>query len=223
MRFLATAARMNPLKCPTGIRRLLWVAPWVLSACAPTIRQFEVTPHAVCPGTPVAITWKVRGGSAKLTTVPPLRSQSNETYIPATTTRFILTVEPFLGEPKSRETEATVYTPIPDEPLTSEIAFTPPCQRDRIVAKAERPFEEWDPRLTVGRVETSEARDLTLSHEGRQATLTARESGTETFDGTQLAGTWTLEIPLLPNERCDEPGNLPPDLFIVTAHLRCGD
>ena len=201
----------------------MWIAPWVLSACAPTISRFEVTPHAVCAGTPVEIEWKVSGGSAKLTTDPPLRSQSDKTYMPTTTTRFTLTVEPLMGKPKSRETEATVYTRIADEPQSSEIAFMTPCQGGRIIATAERPLEEWDPRLRVGRVETSEERDVTLSHEGRQATLTAREPGTQVFDGTQLAGTWTLAIPLLPNESCDGTGSLPPDLFIVTAQLRCGD
>lgn len=218
-----TAFRKETSKGLARLRGLLWIASWGLLACAPTISRFTATPHEVCPGTPVQIAWRVSGGSAKLTTDPPLSSQSDESYVPTTTTQFILTVEPLLGKPKSRETEATVYTGIAGEPQPSEIAFMPPCQRGGVVATAERPLAEWDPRLTVGWVETNEERDLTLSHEGRQATLTAGQPGTQAFDGTQLAGTWSLVIPLLPSESCDGTGDLPPDLFIVTAHVRCGN
>ena len=218
-----TASRKGLPKGRAQVRGLLLIASWGLFACAPTISRFSATPHEVCPGTPVQIAWRVSGGSAKLTTDPPLRSRSDETYIPTTTTQFILTVEPLLGKPKSRETEATVYTGISGEPQPSEIAFTAPCQRGSVVATAERPIAEWDPRLTVGWVETDEERHLTLSHEGRQATLTAGQPGTQVFDGTKLAGTWSLDVPLLPTESCDGTSALPPDLFIVTAHVRCGD
>ena len=218
-----TDSRKESSKGLARLRGLLLIASWGLAACAPTISQFTATPHEVCPGTPVQIKWKVSGGSAKLATDPPLSSQSEETYVPTTTTQFILTVEPLLGKPKSRETEATVYTGVASQLQPSEIAFMPPCQPGSVVATAERPLAEWDPRLTVGSVETDEERDLTLSHEGRQATLTAGQPGTQVFDGTKLAGSWSLVIPLLPNESCDGTGDRPPDLFIVTAHVRCGD
>lgn len=203
------------------LRGLLLIALSGLPACAARINEFTVRPHEVCGGTPVKVDWSVRGGSAKVTARPQLSPQSGTTYIPTTTTQFILSVEPYLGRPKLSETEATVYTGTASQPEFSDIAFTTTCQGGRIVATAERSFAEWDPRLTVGSVEAEEDRDVTLSHEGREVTLTAQQPSTQVFDGTKLAGTWSVAVPLLSTESCDGTGEEPPDLIIVTAHVRC--
>jgi hypothetical protein len=191
------------------------------SACAPKIK-FTVTPHELCPGTRVIAEFEVKGGRAKVTNDKQLAAQSGNVYVPTVTTTFVITVKPLVGRPKSKETQATVYEGTVSQPEASEIGFKPKCEGSSLVATLERPLAEWDPKLTVGSVESAEGRDVTVAHEGRQATLTARQPRSTAFDGTRLGGTWSITVPLLPTEKCDGAGSTPPDLIIVTALVTCG-
>lgn len=191
------------------------------ASCASRM-EFTVTPHEICAGTPVKVDWRVARGSPRLTTDPPITQQSDRTYLPATTTRFIITVKPWIGKPKRRETAATVYTGTISQPENSDMAFRTRCEGRDLIGSFDRPAAEWDPRLTVGLVESGEGRDLSVTHEGREATLTAQQMTTSAFDGTMLGGSWSVRVPLLSSERCDGTGTRLPNLIILVAHVRCG-
>jgi hypothetical protein len=223
----ATHIRGFTLRRRQRARRILSHAAAILAAvalvsCAAKIKRFTVIPHEVCPGTPVKVDWKVRGGPAAIATDPPLNPQADRTYLPGATTRFILTVTPRIGKPKSAETAVTVYVGAPDHPALSEIGLNTKCETGQLVATAKRPFSEWDSNLRVGLVSSDEGRDVTVHHEGRQATLTAQEPQTNAFDGTRLGGNWAVTVPTLPSETCESAGVRPPDLIILTADVRCG-
>ena len=191
-------------------------------SCAVKINSFTVAPHEICPGTPVKVDWKVKGGSATLTTNPPLDPQAERTYVPATTTQFIITVKPAAGMPKSKETAATVYTGTASEPEPSEMGFKTRCEGSRLLGSFDRPLAEWDPKLTVGLLESGE--DARAHRRARRPAgdVTAEQPSTSAFDGTPLGGPWSVAVPLLASETCDGTGGAPPRLIILTAHVRCG-
>ena len=199
------------------------VAGLAAGSCATKIHSFTVTPHEICVGTPVKVDWSVKGGRARVTTNPAINPQTDRMYLPSTTTQFIITVKPWIGKPKSKETAATVYTGTASQPETSEMGFRTRCEGNSLLGSFDRQLTEWDPRLTVGLVESGEGRDVTVNHQGKQATLTAQQPSTNAFDGTKLGGSWSVTVPLLPSERCDGTGSKLPNLIILTAHARCGE
>lgn len=208
------------MNCRLGIA--LFALPTI--GCAPTITRFAVEPHEICPGTAVTTSWTARGGRTSVTTAPELRPKSSQTYVPQTTTQFILHVDPILGKPKARESEVTVYAAT-DGPATaniSEIGLEIECKNNALVATADRPASEWDSRLTVGSIEIDEDRAVTVTHAGRSATLNDQVAKTNAFAGTPLSGTWSISAPLLSNESC-ESASMPLDLLILTASVTCGE
>lgn len=190
------------------------------SACAPRITRFTVTPHHVCSGSPVTLDWDAHGCTS-VSSDPQLSARAGGTYVPTQTTTFTLTARRWPRKPDTSQTEATVYEHVTAD-TTDDIAFDMTCKDGKLAGRpVDRPVAEWDTRLRVAGVESAENRTMTIEHEGRTATLTARKPTTSVFDGTMLGGTWTVIVPLLPAEKCDDASHRPPDLVLVTAHVRC--
>jgi hypothetical protein len=220
---LATRRCALPRRGRSKLQIVLIVAIAGVPSCAPTIRRFTVLPHDVCKGTPVVAEWDVSGGRATISTDPNLPPQSGRTYVPATTTKFVLTVTPLVGKPVAKPNEVTVFTGTAGQPEPDQISFEEiTCQAGQVTGTANRPFTGWDQRLTVGLVESGNDRSVSVNHEGRTAVLTTQEPTTRVFDGTKLGGTWTVSVPLIGTEKCDGTGTKPPDLVIVTAQVYCG-
>jgi hypothetical protein len=136
--------------------------------------------------------------------------------------KFILTLKPVIGKAVSKEAAVKVFTGTASSPEPDKIGFEPKCSGGTIVQQVERPPSEWDQKLLVGALESTGSRDISIEHEGRQATLTSQAPKTDTFDGMKLAGKWRISSPLLPSESCDGTGQKPPRVVILTAHVRCG-
>ena len=135
--------------------------------------------------------------------------------------KFILTLKPFLRKPISKQTPVKVFTGTASAPQPDRIAFEPKCELGVVVQQINRPFSGWDQKLIVGTLESGGTRDIAVEHEGRQATLTSQTPKTEAFDGTKLGGTWKISAPLLPAESCDDAGQKPPRVLILTAQVHC--
>ncbi len=194
-----------------------------VTGCAPAIRTFAVLPHHACEGTLVTAVWDV-DGNPTLTSAPPLSpvGGSGLTYAPGTDTVFTLRVTRWPHKPKVSETEVTVLaSQDPHGGVTDDLPFRMACSDGLLSSTLERPIAEWDPHLMVGRLSTDGSRDLVLRHEGHDVTLTPQTASTDVFRGTHLGGQWALSTGLLPNERCGDPQNAPPDLITVTVEVTC--
>lgn len=188
-------------------------------ACAPKVLKFEVTPSHVCARTPVKLDMQVVG-TPSVTINPPLTEQAGHTYVPITTTHFVLSVLRWPHKPCGSEAEVKVMPGNPAEP--DEITASVACETDKLIGTVPRPPAEWDPRLKVTTVESGEDREVLVTHEGRSARLTPASPTTNAFDGTSPGGDWTLSSPLKAAERC-EANRPPPNLLNVAAQMRCGN
>lgn len=216
----------NGRKAVTIVRqaaRRCSVALFVLgiAGCAPKIVRFDVLPVHVCEGTTSAVTWEI-SGTPELTTEPaipplagePLRYQATED------TLFTLRVTRWpYPNPQVSETEVRVHrTP----PVVSErIVFSMKCEGNSLAGILPRPETEWDPRIRLETVAADGAREITVEHEGRSATLTASALRSSAFQGTPMAGTWKVTTPLGANERCGDPVAGPPARILLTTQLMC--
>ena len=204
-------------------RVVLIIAAATTSSCAAKINRFTVLPHDICKGTPVIADWDTTGGRARVSTEPPLNPKPPRVYLPVTTTTFILTVKPLIGSQVAQPNEVTVFDGSDSQPESDGISFENlRCQGGQVVGTADRPFSGWDPKLTVLSVESGDSRDVTVTHEGHHATLTAQNPVSNAFRGSKLGGAWTVSVPLLPSEKCDGTGAKPPAVVIVTAQVYCG-
>ena len=192
------------------------------TGCAPTITRFDVLPVHVCEGTPLLVSWEA-SGSPELTTAPaiqplpgePLRYQATEDTV------FTLRVSRWpYQNPQVSETEVVVHrTP----PLVREpIAVQMQCEAgNSLVGTLSRPATQWDPRIRLETVASDGARQLTVEHEARTATLTKAAPSSNALQGTTMAGTWKVTTPLGANERCGDPAAAPPARIILNATFMC--
>jgi len=188
--------------------------------CTAKISHFNLAPHHVCLGSSVRLDWKVVGRPSLLTE-PPLLPRAELTYVPTTNTVFTLSVRRWPRKPAVSQAEATVLDVREGVLESNELPFHAVCQEGRITGTLDRPATEWDARLIVGVVETDEERDLTVTHGGVEARLSAQSPSTTKFDGLPLGGLWTISGPLLPAESCGSETNPPPDLVLIAAQVRC--
>lgn len=188
--------------------------------CTASVNRFAVVPSHVCAGTPVKLEMDVLG-SPTITVDPPLEQQAGETYVPETTTHFVLSVRRWpLGSRAGSETEVKVMPGTPAQ--VDEIAAAVICQDQKITGSLLRPQGEWDPRLRVTTVESGEDRDIVITHEGREGRVTPQNPTTTAFDGTSPGGAWTFSSPLGNGERCDG-SRAPLNLLNVSAQVTCGN
>ena len=188
-------------------------------ACAAKVARFDIVPSHVCAGTSVKLDMQVKG-TPSVTVSPPLPQEPGQTYIPMTTTRFLLKVRRWPLKPVGSEAEVKVMPGDPPEP--DEITASVTCQANKVAGSVQRPAFEWDPRLRVTTVESGEDREISISHAGRSATLTPQNPTTNVFAGTSPSGDWTLRSPLKPGEECGAD-LAPPNLLNVSAQVRCGN
>jgi hypothetical protein len=209
---------------PRSVGRVAALVALTATSCAAKINRLSVLPHEACPDTPVLATWDVDGGRPSMTTEPKLDDQKGPTYRLARTTRFILTVRPFLGlgKSKSRDTQVTVFSGTKEAPQSDDLTFEAKCQGGQITAQFERPLDEWDPLILVGIVRSTEGRELTIRHANKEDVLKADHLSTAQFEGTPLAGSWSVSSPLQGGETCDGSGAPTPDILVLTADISCG-
>lgn len=188
-------------------------------ACASKVLKFEVAPSHVCAGTPVKLDVLVVG-TPSLTISPPLTEQAGHTYLPTTTTHFVLSVRRWPRKPAGSEVQVKVMPGNHAEP--DEITASVVCQTDKLLGTVVRRPAEWDSRLRVTTLESGEEREVLVTHEGRSARLTPASPTTNAFDGTSPGGDWTLSSPLKAGERC-RASPPPPSLLNVAAQVRCGN
>lgn len=195
---------------------------FAIAGCAPKIARFDVLPVHVCAGTPSTVSWEV-SGSPELTTEPaiqplpgePLRYQATEDTV------FTLRVSRWPYQtPKVSETEVVVHrTP----PVAREtIAVQMQCEAgNSLVGTLSRPATQWDPRIRLETFASDGARELTVEHEARAATLTKAAPSSNALQGTAMAGNWKLTTPLGANERCGDPVAPPPARIILNTTFMC--
>jgi len=193
--------------------------------CAARINRFVVAPHHLCSGTAVRVDWDA-AGRASLTTDPPLQPQAGgRTYAPSTSTVFTLTAKRWPRKPAVSQAEATVLQTGAgagaEDQDPDELPFQMSCSEGRLVGTLTRPVSEWD-RLLVGTLESDGEREIVVAHDGKEVRLSTRTPSTTAFEGMALGGTWTVTAPLLAPEACGSTTHPPPDLFVISAHVRCG-
>jgi hypothetical protein len=195
------------------------IAPWLAvscaaGACAPKIHNFEALPNHICPGTSVKLDVQVTG-NATVTNDRSLQPQPDGTYAPTETTRFSLKVSRSF---RKKGSEAGVEVmPNPDE-ITVSVKCEGNLLRGSLVDRLPVAF---DARLKVTTLETGADRELSITHEGREARISPEKPSTTVFDGTSPAGPWAVSAPLLPGEKCGSAPE-PPHRFILSAGTRCG-
>ena len=206
-----------------SIRVVFCSAALATISCGAHITRFTVLPHDICTGTTVVAAWKASGGRARISAHPPLDEHPRRTYLPAETTTFVLTVKPLIGRPDQKPNEVTVFSATSDHPEPDGLSFEDlKCENGMVTGSADRPFTEWDGKLSVSSIESGDGREVAVTHEGRTATLTAQAPTTSEFKGTKLGGSWSVRVPLLPAEKCDGTGAKPPNLVMITVQVYCG-
>jgi hypothetical protein len=191
-------------------------------ACA-EIRRFTVTPHEICPGTTVKTDWDATG-KPSVTTQPDLKPQSGRTYLPTADTDFLMTVRGFLKTAKAPPNRVTLYTGTPPSPvpMSQPLTFTTKCVGNNVVAEDTLVPADWDPRLMIATIASGEDREITIAHEGREATFTPANNSSTSFSGTRLSGSWKITVPLSSTEKCS--GENPPTSLhqiALTPSLYC--
>jgi hypothetical protein len=194
-----------------------------LSGCA-EIRTFTVTPHDICPGTSVKTDWDI-SGKPKLTTTPPLAPQSERVYVPTSDTDFTLTAKALLNKKTAPPNTVTLYTGTPSAPkeMPQPLVFRTTCVDGVVIAAETLLAEDWDPKLAVATITSGEDRDITIEHDGKQATFTAQNPTSSGLTGTKMVGMWRITVPLKPGESCS--GSNPPtelNKIVLSPFLYCG-
>ena len=212
---------------PRGVRvrvAVLAVAtPVSLAACA-EIRKFTVIPHEICPGTTVKAAWDITG-SPTVRTSPDLKPQSDQTYAPTTDTDFTLTAKTLLKSETAPPNTVTLYTGTQAAPkaMAQPLVFRTKCVGNVVVAEDRLLPEDWDSKLAISTITSNEDREITIEHEGKQATFTPQSPLSFAFAGTKTLGEWRVTVPLKAGESCT--GTTPPrglGQIALSPSLYCG-
>jgi len=177
-----------------------------LAACGPKIQQFEVTPRRICAGTPVTISFKVRGSPHLTAARRGSGSSDTTTYTIVATAR---------GD--SAYSKMDVITFGSDQVL----AFaTDMLGRDSLVARDTLAADAWS-GMQIADVFADSTRGLVLIHGGKSAALKAGGAAQSEWRGLPVSGSWELHAGLLHGEIPGNPAHHPPAHLYLRMSVAC--
>ncbi|MEO8029277.1 MAG: hypothetical protein ABJC74_05010 [Gemmatimonadota bacterium] len=185
----------------------LTIAALVLAGCGPKIQQFDVTPRRICAGTPVSITFKVRGE-------PHMTVARRGDHGSDTTTYTIVA----RGRSDSAYSRMEVITFASAQTL---VFSTGMLGIDSLIAADTLSSEAWG-GMTIDQVTADSARGMVVIHAGKTATLKAGTGAQSDWHGQPVAGRWELHAGLLHGEVPGNPAHHPPAHLYLTVGLACG-
>lgn len=175
----------------------------VALACAgcASIQTFHVAPRNVCLGNPVTVTWAASGDTV-LSAEPPLPgtgpvpSSGSQQFTPSQSTRFTLTVRRALS---SQTAEADVAVMPPAHEFGGLTSCSAVERALTISVSLAEP--QVSSAMPVASVTNMNPRDIVLTKGDVRDTL-APGAASSAFAGQPAMGTWTLRVPLAPDETC---------------------
>jgi hypothetical protein len=177
-----------------------------LAACSPKIQQFEVTPRRICAGTPVTITFKVRGS-------PHLTAERRGGAASDTTTYTIVAT----GHGDSAYSKMDVITFGSDQILSFT---TDMLGHDSLVARDTLAADAWG-GMQIAEVFADSTRGLVLIHGGKSAVLTSGGAAQSDWRGQPVSGAWELHAGLLHGEIPGNPAHQPPAHLYLRMSVAC--
>jgi len=179
-----------------------------LAACGPKIQQFEVTPRRICAGTPVTISFKVRGA-------PHLTTVRRGTALSDTTTYTIVATA--RGDSAYSKMDVITFG------STQTLSFaTDMLGRDSLVARDTLPADAWA-GMQIADVFADSTRGLVLIHGGKSAALKAGGAAQADWRGQPVSGPWDLHAGLLRGEIPGNPAHHPPAHLYLRMTLACAE
>lgn len=210
----------------SACRLLLLFAPFGACACNASVEQFDASPHYICPGQVVHLTWKVVG-SPSLCVDPPSSALPNgelartgeATFAPKVSTSVELHVTRFLGHPTSSVQEIRVADD-PKQPRALTTDFADPaanagCADGQIWASVKP--KNFSSELKVASVaeRAGDPRHYVVEHAGVRAEVSPGQPA-PAFRGKPALGDWIIRSALAPGEACGTehlPRSLSVDVF----------
>jgi hypothetical protein len=186
------------------------------------IDRLTVTPTEACPNDVVEASWSADGPSVQLRQEPPMslttaRSSSDGIQGLSGDQDFDVVVETGRQEVTERR-----YVHVITEAWTFALSGAPRCVEGQI--RVDVDFHMADPqmegRMQVVSVSPRADRPLTIIHAGLPPVMLPLGS-TATFQGTPLAGTWTLMADLKSGESCNGRGTAPLTPAVIVSGT-CG-
>ncbi|HEY2899437.1 MAG TPA: hypothetical protein VGL59_02590, partial [Polyangia bacterium] len=176
------------------------------------IDRLTVKPTEVCPNDPVEASWSADGSSVQLRQDPPMSLQAARTSSDGIqgmsgNRDFDVVLETRgNGEPVVRRR----YVHVISEAWTFTLSGAPQCGNGevRVVVDFHMADPQIDLRMQVVSVSARADRPMTIVH-GGLAPVTLPLGSPASFEGTPLAGIWTLIAPLHPGETCGGGGAAP--------------
>lgn len=195
-------------------------------ACNARIDQFTASPHYICPGQAVHLTWKVVGNPSIRVTPPAsslpdgkLQSEGEATLTPSRSTSIELRVTRVLGHPTASIQEIRVADD-PKLPRALTTDFADPAAnagcRDGQIWATVKP-KNFSSELKVASVaeHVGDARRYVVEHAGVRAEVSPERPAPD-FRGKPAQGDWIIRSPLAPGEACGTeqlPRSLSVDVF----------
>jgi hypothetical protein len=175
----------------------------LIAGCA-QIRSFSVIPSTICRGETVEINWKA-SGKVELSVAPPLEgagegeAEESRSFTPEQNTRFTLRA-PGLLKSDQREWDVQVI-PGQHSRLLGGIAQcggNPPFVSTSFTIQQ----KDTSSRVRAVSIANNYNRELSVSKEEVEVEIPPNGT-TDRFKTTSITGTWTVRIPVAPDENCD--------------------
>lgn len=177
-----------------------------LAACGPKIEQFEVSPRRICAGTPVTITFKVRGASHLITERRGTSASDTTTYTIVATAR---------GDSAYSKMDVITFG------AEQTLAFaTDMLGHDSLVARDTLPADAWG-GMQVAQVLADSTRGMVLTHGGRSALLKPGGAAQADWQGQPVSGAWEVHAGLLHGEVPGNPAHHPPAHLALRMTVAC--
>jgi len=198
----------------------------LLLACSAHV-EFWASPHSICAGQPVQLTWKVTGVGTLTANPPlaslassPLASEGRMTVAPNESTQIELRATRLLGTSTSSvQTIHVISGQSKVEPLTVSLADSSAgCGGGRVWATVRAHGFSTAVKVSVVATHAGDGRTYDVQHGATRAALMPGTT-TASFAGLSILGDWAISSPLLPGEACGTSA-LPRNL-VVDVYAQC--
>jgi hypothetical protein len=199
-----------------GLMLSLLIVGGCQTGCGPTIRNFVISPRALCEGESASIQWDASGNTEMTVSVEPPPASSPTCAIRGRATLNYTLVARRNGKEQRKAVEVVQLTDQGTEPVglpTSAIVG------QDVVAQGNKDPQLWSDRVRVVSVAACDGRSITVKHADRAVALPSSGAPSSAFDGTVLAGPWELLSPLSSAEQTDR--SLRPTQLEILATFRC--
>ena len=213
---LVNFTRNKHLLRQCGLMLSLLIAGGSQTGCGPTIRNFVISPQALCEGESASIQWDASGSTEMTVSVEPPPASSPTCAIRGRATSNYTLIARRNGKEQRKAVEVVQLADQGTEPVG--LPTTAIVGQD-VVARGSKDPRLWSHRVHVVTVAACNGRSVTVKHADRVVALPSSGAPSSAFDGTVLAGPWELLSPLSSAEQTDR--SLRPTQLQIIATFHC--